>query len=876
MQPITETLWAILQSKLQAGPSGHRARLEVGVASVAGGTTRWEEFSRSAFYPALGPTTSGKRYDWTSRLLNASGDEPLVEVDGANYHVASAGPAAYEQDNHIAAADEWWSALDFDVTVAIDLTSPFITGFIRSFRLHVGDFLGDASLFDGNGAFARIQGGASWQLLIGNASTDHFADLDFDPTDAPVYLRWQHNGTVSRAKCWPQSASEPAWGDPDTVSRADVGDDGITGNLFGYSVVCTATGVGNVAGDLDVKVDYIDPGTTDGSVTEFAWTPYQVISASVDKSYGAESDALSVAIANDAGDFSPLAEAPVVVNDTPVRLFQWYGEDANEVLTFTGLGDQITDHRLPHVVTIRAKDRMKLLLNESIIVTDPQGADEDGSVRTPANFVWLNAQAIDIVNDLLDAAGWPASKRDITDINYTVDEFTAALGDSFAGAIRRVANLVVYEPWVDENEVFQMHPRPSVLTGVSSDDPVEAVASFSGANEVHVIDSGLDDQGLRTRVYVFGPAATAAQETWTEIWHTNVVQSPNGIWHNPDEPTKLWVIDGRTRKVYKIDQATLTRTTLSPALSSNSLAGGMDGDDPDSTSYLWVLETPFRNAADGLPSSSDPCKIRKVRISDWVTVSSHSLGFGTYTAIRATNDYLYVARFDTQKIKKLAKADYSLVDTIDVSAFGSPTGLAINGTELWIFAGGEIHVVDEGAPTVEIDTHPIPGQVGGGEIDSVDPDFMYADFPSLGVTYKYQLLIPGTPAIGGQAIDYTLEDALGARGGVEPRDHVGCPNDADPHPFAIRLEVMTDDKLVSNTQAQDTANRLLARLSRRNRTVQIGVIANPGIQKGDPIEVHDPPSGLDHQLMMVETYTTIQNDNSYLGVISGPLWVTEY
>ena len=66
----------------------------------------------------------------------------------------------------------------------------------------------------------------------------------------------------------------------------------------------------------------------------------------------------------------------------------------------------------------------------------------------------------------------------------------------------------------------------------------------------------------------------------------------------------------------------------------------------------------------------------------------------------------------------------------------------------------------------------------------------------------------------------------------------------------------------------------MTRLTLKKRYVQIAIPANPGLQKGDPVEVHHLPSGLDHQLVMVETYTTHQTENEYTAVIAGPLWET--
>lgn len=873
MLPITQALWDILATKLQVGASGHRARLEVGTASPGDAAfVRFDEFNRTISGPAIGTSDAGFAWGDTTEIGSpGSGNAAVLEVDGSRLHFLLAGAGSRDVSTEIRSDEAPWSGFDFDLTIRFELAdNPMCT---NALYMDVGEWAEMFVRYGPPGSPAPTEL-TPWRIETSGTGSSVASAVVFDARgQGPCNLRWQVDleSNVNRAKVWKASDAEPDW----QVEYDATGDDPPSSNLFGIEFLAFSVGSGD---EWEAWIDYIDfAGYTypaGSSSTTFIWTPYPLETVSVDKSYGADADAMSATLPNQDGALSPLLNGPVINHDTPVRLFQWYGPESNEVNTFTGLANAINDHREPHTLSIRALDRMKLLLDESVIVTAPQGADDEDAVRDPSNYVWLNAQVADIANDILDKAGWPADKRDITETNYVVDEFIMSLGDSHAGGLRRLFNLVVYEPSVDEAGSFQAHPRPSVLTGDSTDDPVTAVASFSGANEVTVLDAGLDDQGLRTRVLIFGPAATAPTETWDELWHSNAIKRPNGSWANPDDlPGYVWIVDGKTRKVYRLNQTTRTAVALSPALSSNSLAGGIDGNDPTDTDYLWALETPWHNSADGLPSSGDPSKIRKVRISDWTTVASHSLGSGHWSAIAQADGKLYLANLTTHAIRILDAADFSTIDTISLPS--APSGVTASDTELWVFLGSTISVRLLSDPSTETTTHPIPG-AGGGDLDPTDPTVMYVDVPGIGAVYKYRLIIPGTPAIGGGAVDWTLEDALGARAGVEPRLHDGCPNDDDPHPYQIRLETVSDDKLVSSTQAQDTANRMLARLSRRRRTVQIGIVANPAIQKGDPIEVHDPPSGLDHQLVMVQTYSTQQAGGTYLGVISGPLWTADY
>lgn len=851
-QPITPELLAILQSKLQGGAKGHRALVEIGSdalvdpSSVLPGVL--DLFDRTTTPDDIGGA-------WTTDDISLA----TAHCDGAKltYHSTMEPPAVSVARYYRTAADA-----SFFVSTYLATTTIF-TGKSGRIAFGVGGTYTQQHVEFG---LSRLSGG--WYLIFDTDGTNTVTvgPLATVSDDSPKYLEFQYDrdGYVLAGRAWDAVAGElPTVGQP------------------GYQMIVDLSAIGGFDTTNDTLKFWLQMGDWDVLELDWpasgirAWTEYQPSTIETEKSFSSDADTATVEIPDPSSSIQPLVTDPVIDIERRIRIWQWYGDVANKVKSFEGLVDEVAGHRDPTVITLRAKDRMKLLINESVIPTDPQGATDTDTVRTPDNFVWLNANAIDIINGLLDRAGWPSDARSITDTNQVIPEFIATLNDTFAAAIRRVCNLVVYEMSVDEAGVFQCHPRPSALTGEG--ELPTPVASFSGAREVYVIDAGLDDNELKTRVSVFGAAAVAATETWNEIWNANVVGQPNGLYDRPDG--ELYAIDGKKRLIYLLnngeDKPTGKSQITASALSAHSCDGGMDGF-PGIDYYVVVLETPFRDSADGLGSSSADCRLLLVNLNTGLVLSSHAvLGAGTYTAVRCTGSHIYVTRFDNQTIKKF-DTSFALVDTIDISSIGSPTGLAIDGTNLWIFAGGTISVVDESAPTVVITTHPAPGAVGGGEIDSSDNSYLYADVPGAGLIYKYQLATPPTPAISADAIDYALEDALGARAEVDARTHTGCPFVIGDHAFERRLYTLSDETLASITQAQDTANRLLARLSKKRRTVQIGIIAQPQLQKGDPIEVHDPPSGLDHQLVMIDTYQTSQRESTYLGTISGPLWVVDY
>ncbi len=202
---------------------------------------------------------------------------------------------------------------------------------------------------------------------------------------------------------------------------------------------------------------------------------------SIDKSLRLIADQAEADIPNEpavAGALPPLGFGPssVVKSGQRFRVYQWFGDPADSILAFTGLLDKVLHHRDPLAMTITGRDLFGgFLIDQTFSTTAPQGADEDGAVRTEANGVYLNREVDYIVSDILNRAGWPTEDRAITATSYVIDEFVIADGASWADTIigpEKLTGLVGYSAWADEAGVFHFGPaeiEPSVDAALEPD-----------------------------------------------------------------------------------------------------------------------------------------------------------------------------------------------------------------------------------------------------------------------------------------------------------------------------------------------------------------------------------------------------------------------
>lgn len=605
---------------------------------------------------------------------------------------------------------------------------------------------------------------------------------------------------------------------------------------------------------------------------------YQVASMSLDRSRKMAAAQLDVLLENEArtkGWYT--GDGRVFIQHNQIRAFTWYGDPANRVRVFTGLIDRVHEHRNPKRITLKARSRMALLLDPHVFETfAPQGADEEGAVRTEANGVYLDAAIEDIVNDILDRAGWPTVDREIATTGVTLAEYDLEDGTSWAGQITgsdRLATAAQCDVWDDELGVFHFEPSPLL-------DESEPTADWEFAAGVNVLalDHEADDETRATRVIVSGPM-TSTVPKWEEVWSTSKLTYPAGIWHDPDDPDNLRVIDRVTKYIYTIRQS--DRAIIAKAyLGGYPLGLSGDPTDPD---HYYVLHAPWRNKGLGAGSATGN-RLKKYAKATNALVSSNSLPDGRWTALKTDGSNVWLTHYDDGKIYKRTMsggAVSSHTTTHDGEVQTQPTGLWINGTTMGVFFSGHKRflLMSTSAPGTVTGSQSTQGtRIAGGEADTVTDIDLYADADkgSFGLTSgylaKFTLAELVTNDVEATAVDFDLEDALGFQAGLADRDHPDCPNDVDPHPWESRTARYEMKVVQSLAQAQAVADAQLIALSRVRRVLDLATIGHPAIQLNDVIRYLDDIAGIDAK-WVIDTYrAAITGRGTYVGSMSVLPW----
>jgi len=642
-------------------------------------------------------------------------------------------------------------------------------------------------------------------------------------------------------------------------------------NYSGYTafgVVATAA-ITYVSGP-DPRFEDAEEGSPE-QIVETA-TSYQVKRVSIDKSLRLAVDSAEVEIPN---ELLALGWATTSVFQTNMRcrIFQWYGDDDNEVQTFEGIIDRILDHREVLTTTIAIRDMMAILVDPTFSATAPQTAGEVGAVRTAANGVYLSMEVSDIVDDILDRAGWPTDDRDITETSYVLDEFIVNDGQSWADAIigdEQLTGLVGYSAWADEFGVFHFAPT---LISQNLTDPDAVVYTFRSGEDIVSLDDATDQYDLRTRVKVRGPLTTTQlEDTWREVWRTGKFNRPVGLWHDPTDAANLRVLDRGTKRMYKLRQS--DRAVLSSVSVSDIVAHplGLSGD-PADTSVFWILNAPW------IDGGSGGNRVKKVRKSDYHVLASFDLPSGHISAIKVSSSYIYYTNLSTDRFYRISKSDGSAIanysHTYNGNVQANPSGLMINGSTLYLFwANGGTTArflrCDESAPgTVTGVTKTAGTALHGGEFDTVTDVDCYGDSDSLGLVAKFTLktAVSSTDEVFAEVVDTELEDELGELALLEDREHDTHPGDAD-HPYEVRRMTLDLSVITSLAQATETAMRQLDIASQRRRVLDAGIVGNPALQKTDYIAVVDPVTGVSTGFA-IDTYRSqMDGDGTYLGTVA--------
>jgi hypothetical protein len=195
----------------------------------------------------------------------------------------------------------------------------------------------------------------------------------------------------------------------------------------------------------------------------------------------------------------------------------------------------------------------------------------------------------------------------------------------------------------------------------------------------------------------------------------------------------------------------------------------------------------------------------------------------------------------------------------------------IDGTTLhYFFSNGgttaRFLIADESAPSTITGVVKTAGtQLHGGEMDTTTHTECYGDSDSLGLVAKFTLKEPVTNDVAQEAIDTDLEDELGILAQIEDRIHDSHPG-AAAHPFQIRRETMDIEEVESLAQAMQVAQERLAELSKRRQVLDIGIVGNPALQKGDLVSCDDPLVGITVYGRIDTLETDMSADQPYVGV----------
>lgn len=595
-------------------------------------------------------------------------------------------------------------------------------------------------------------------------------------------------------------------------------------------------------------------------------------SIGIDKSLRRAADAAEVEIPNE-GLALGWATTSEIITNSRARIFQWYGDRANEVRTFTGLVDDVKDHRDLLATTLSLRDMFAILVDQTFVAASPQKAGEAGAVRTKANGVYLSMEVSAIVDDILDRVGWPTADRAVTTTSYVLDEYLLADGSSYADNLigsEKLTGLVGYSAWADELGVF--HFAPTLLSQRVT-DPVDPVYTFRAGEDVLALDDLTSQFPLRTRVKTRGPLTRLVlTDTWREVWRTSKFRRPAGLWHDPADASYLRVLDRGTKRIYRLrlsDRAVVSSVNIG-AVVTHPL--GISGD-PSSSTIYWLLQAPW------IDGGSGGNQIVKVRKSDNHVLARYSLPSGNWSAIKVSSAWIYLTNLSTDRVYRRSKTDGSAHDdfrhTYASVLQSNPSGVMIDGTSIavfWANGGTTARFLEcsESAPGTVTNVVKTVGTVlHGGEIDAVNPSFCYGDSDSLGLVAKFQrtAAVSQTDQVFSEVVDTALEDELGARAQLEPRIHDTHSSDG-AHPYEVRRMTLDLRVITSLAQATETAQRQLDLVSRRARTLDVGIVGNPALQKTDPVAVVDVLTSLSDGFT-IDTYRSrMDAAGTYVGTLA--------
>ncbi|HZP97229.1 MAG TPA: hypothetical protein VFC31_12995 [Candidatus Limnocylindria bacterium] len=502
-----------------------------------------------------------------------------------------------------------------------------------------------------------------------------------------------------------------------------------------------------------------------------------------------------------------------------IEIWQWHGDAANKVKTFTGILSQPQQSHAQQRVTLVALDRGKKLIKQTVVLSAPQDLSQPGYARDMGNYVYLNKTVNEVLDDLLNKAGLsPALDRAWYPSTYVFKELKFQSGSLMAAAkdAAKAAGLVL---WADEDGIFRTAPLVT--------SPGASVWTFRAREDVTDLATEVDDDATYTRVRVIGKANLGAKYLSEQfVWPG--LGAPAGIEY--DKTTKtVWYLD-YDRHLYRLDpaanMAVLEDTDLSAWL---VWPDGMAVDPLDD--HLWI--------SDGFDASLGNNASRTYRKIDRTTKATLLGPFtnpdGDHCGIHAYDAgggtvRLYMTTYTTGKLVRM-NTDGTENSRVN-SPVALPTAITSDGAGGYYLSAWDqsdlFQVAFDGSITNRIaQPQKNANEVGlVGDASVFDFGDLYQVFRDQNTIVKYA--VAGTPSSAptatlAEAVDSDLEDELSGE---------------------RRYLQVVDLGITDLAMAQYTANRLLSAARQYRYRVTKGAVGHPGLQLHDRVTLSSPADGI--------------------------------
>lgn len=580
----------------------------------------------------------------------------------------------------------------------------------------------------------------------------------------------------------------------------------------------------------------------------------RIISISLDKSKEMDSDTFNVEIQNEDGLFNVNAQDGSGANsayakpNVYVSIEQWHGVVANASRTFYGITDSARQHDSPRSVVLTGRDRNKKNLTQEIRLIAPQdirSVDSTGAVnyvRDTSNFVFLNKTINEVINFILDYGGIPTVARSLWASTFLFKELRGDDGQRLIDFIKRACDIAGMDFWADEDGIFRTRPIGYI--------PATSGYTFRSKEDIIVLDPDTDDDGLKTRVRIYGKANEGAKYLEEQFkWPGR--GAPAGIAY--DKTTKsLWYLD-QNSDLYRLDPNTNPMAVLAgPFALGLGYPDGITVDPLDN--HLWISDG--FNATLGNNANR---KFKKInRTTQALMLGPFTNPDGDHCDLWAWNDAgtikIKMTTYTTAKI-------YTMNSTTGAS-YGNVAAQTLNPTALDTDTGGGLYIsgwdesdflqCDFAGNTVNRIAQP---RKNANEIATVDDplasDFgaVYEVFKDANEIIKY---VPVTPTgvetkIYAEAVNTGLEAAL-----------IG----------EVRLARIVDLAITDKSLAKAMAEAQMKRLGEYARHITVGALGNPGIQINDRVTITTPGAGINSDWIVAGVRTDQEpRAGSYLMVM---------